>query len=225
MKKRFIGLLILLLCAWVQSAYGAAGDVALINGKAITAVATVSGKANAAILTIGGKPCADGDSACGVLFEQETQNSYVLMGDSSAHIYTMTTFTPTAGSIKTVYLKGYKNGTGSVLTGYLCDSTGTPPVPDDDPSCVAADATFDTSGIGTDYSYNIKFNWTAGYTVDAAQHIFLVVDNGADATNYTRWGINNDVASNYVRHSADGTTYASDDTSAQCSMKVTSCEE
>jgi hypothetical protein len=61
MKKRFIGLLILLLSAWVQSAYGAAGDVASINGKAITAVASVAGKANAAILTIGGKPCSDGD--------------------------------------------------------------------------------------------------------------------------------------------------------------------
>lgn len=175
--------------------------------------------------TVSGRPCPGGVSAsCGILFEQETRNSYTMMGDSSAHIYTMTTFTPTAGSIKTVYLKGYKTGTGSVLTAYLCDSTGTPPVPDDDPSCVAADATFDTSGIGTDYSYNIKFNWTAGYTVDAAQHILLIVDDGADAANYTRWGINNDVASNYVRHSADGTTYSSA-YEGQCSMKVTSCEE
>lgn len=63
MRKVFICLLILVLCAWVQYAYGAAGDVASIDGKAITAVATVAGKANAAILTIAGKPCSDGDTA------------------------------------------------------------------------------------------------------------------------------------------------------------------
>jgi hypothetical protein len=166
-----------------------------------------------------------GSSACGILFEQETQNAYMPVGDDPTHIYIMTTFTPTAGSVKTVYLKGYRSGTGSVVTAYLCDSKNTPPIPDDDPSCVAADATFNTSTIGTDYSYNIKFNWAAGYTVDAAPHILLIVDNGADSSNYTRWGFNNDVASNYVRHSADGTTYSSDDTTAQGSMKVTSCVE
>lgn len=58
--KRFL-LLLLLIPSLV---YGAAGDVASVNGKAITAVASVAGKANAAILTIGGKPCSDGDAAC-----------------------------------------------------------------------------------------------------------------------------------------------------------------
>lgn len=61
MRKVFICLLILVL--WVQFAYGAAGDVASVNGKAITATASVGGKANAAILTIAGKPCSDGDTA------------------------------------------------------------------------------------------------------------------------------------------------------------------
>jgi hypothetical protein len=56
--KRFL-LLLLLIPSLV---YGAAGDVASVNGKAITAVASVAGKANAAILTIGGKPCSDGDA-------------------------------------------------------------------------------------------------------------------------------------------------------------------
>jgi hypothetical protein len=55
---------LLLLLLLIPFVLGAAGDVALINGKAITAVASVVGKANAAILTIGGKPCADGDAAC-----------------------------------------------------------------------------------------------------------------------------------------------------------------
>ena len=58
--KKFLLLLLLI----PSLAYGAAGDVANINGKAITAVATVAGKANAAILTIAGKPCSDGDASC-----------------------------------------------------------------------------------------------------------------------------------------------------------------
>jgi hypothetical protein len=62
MKKGLIGLLILILCAWVQFAYGAAGDVASVNGKAITAAASVGGIANASILTFAGKPVSDGDS-------------------------------------------------------------------------------------------------------------------------------------------------------------------
>jgi hypothetical protein len=58
--KKFL-LLLLLIPSLV---YGAAGDVANINGKAITAVSTIAGKANADILTIAGKPCSDGDAAC-----------------------------------------------------------------------------------------------------------------------------------------------------------------
>jgi hypothetical protein len=75
MKKGLIGLLILLLSALVQSAYGAGGDVASVNGKAITAVASVLGKANAAILTIGGKPCADGDSAPSAIFSDDFETN------------------------------------------------------------------------------------------------------------------------------------------------------
>ena len=56
--------LLFLLLLIPSLAYGAAGDVASINGKAITAVSSVAGISNAAILTIGGKPCADGDTGC-----------------------------------------------------------------------------------------------------------------------------------------------------------------
>lgn len=61
MRKVFICLLILVLCAWFQFAYGAAGDVASIGGKAITAIASVDGKANAEIASFLGKPVSDGD--------------------------------------------------------------------------------------------------------------------------------------------------------------------
>lgn len=198
MKKILFALLLILLSASQANALSAAVQAALSSGSS---------------------------SSCGVLFEQSTQNGYAIMGDDLTHTYNMSTFTPTAGVIKTVYLKGYRSGTGSTLTAYLCDSKDAPPVPDDDPACVAADATFNTSGIGTDYSYNIKFNWAAGYTVDAARHILMIVDDGADAVNYTRWGYNNDVADNYIRYSAAGATWNSADTTAQGSMKVTSCVE
>lgn len=59
MKKGLIGLLILLLSALVQSAYGAAGDAATVNGKAVADISTINGVTGTSIGTICGKPYTD----------------------------------------------------------------------------------------------------------------------------------------------------------------------
>lgn len=102
MKKGFIALLILVLCALVQFAYGAAGDVASIGGKAITAIASVDGKANAGIASFCGKPVSDGDSTSGSIGSSAT-GTYG-GGYSGAIIYQAYT-TVTAGTISYCHLR------------------------------------------------------------------------------------------------------------------------
>ncbi|MFA5322822.1 MAG: hypothetical protein WC373_09130 [Smithella sp.] len=55
--------LILLILLIPSLVYGAAGDVASIGGKAITAIASIDGKTNAVIASFNGKPVSDGDGA------------------------------------------------------------------------------------------------------------------------------------------------------------------
>lgn len=85
MKKGFIGLLVLLLCALVVQAYGATGDAANVNGKAVAAISTIDGKAGSGLASICGKNYTDGDvvaDSCtgGLLFSWHCENVDVTVG-------------------------------------------------------------------------------------------------------------------------------------------------
>lgn len=53
-----------LFCLIPTLLYGAAGDVASVSGKAVTAISTISGVAGASIATLCGKSYSDGDATC-----------------------------------------------------------------------------------------------------------------------------------------------------------------
>jgi hypothetical protein len=118
--KKFL-LLFLLIPSLV---YGAAGDVASIDGKAITAVATVAGKANAAILTIAGKPVSDGDGAScstGSLLFESVASSSSSITLSATNAYGSSFKTGAAGNvyIHSIELVAvYSDGAGSLTLRY-----------------------------------------------------------------------------------------------------------
>lgn len=203
MKKRFIGLLILLLCAWVQSAYGAAGDVALINGKAITAVASVAGKANAAILTIGGKACSDGDTlACTTSDDSQIWKPTTQPGTSSdTSLYTAVKITLSSATRITAYkVRNFDNGsdTGSATTVLYSDdgngatSKPTSAVADTSKnvlmSAVPAASTVVDYDLATPKEVTAGTYWIVNYEVDSANRLSYYATSSGNRVCYSANG-------------------------------------
>lgn len=84
--------LILLLLLIHSLCYGAAGDVASIGGKAVTAIASVDGKAGTGIAYYCGKPYSDGDGAACA----ETTDAGLIHGQDAEGTGTPSGWTDTA---------------------------------------------------------------------------------------------------------------------------------
>lgn len=144
MKKRFLALLILVLCA--QVAYGAAGDVASVNWKAITAAASVGGKANTAILTIGGKPCSDGDGGTDTVGYNAIGGSSYGQAAGSIRCYAKFTAAHTGNITSVEMYSSATEATSDMKIGLYTDNSGSPNSPVQAPT--------EVSNIGT---------WTTGW--------------------------------------------------------------
>ena len=127
MKKLiFLFLLIPILC------YGAAGDVASIGGKAVTAVASIDGKAGTAILTYMGKPYSDGDSvACTTSTDEELDASHYGAADdgygnasNTQYLANKVEFT---GTLTAYIIRGYEDlASGTTTCELWTNSTDRP---------------------------------------------------------------------------------------------------
>lgn len=118
MKKRFIGLLILVLCAFVQFAYGAAGDVASIGGKAITAIASVDGKATAGIASFLGKSVSDGDAGAGQWLTAPATITETLTNNSSTFILGTNITVPGSGTVSVTKIAFKVKDVGNATTAH-----------------------------------------------------------------------------------------------------------
>jgi Tfp pilus assembly protein PilX len=217
MKKAFIGLLILTLCALVQSAYGAAGDVANINGKAITAVASVSGKANAGILTIAGKPCSDGDTGTCTGATNQLE-SFVANGEAnfasastnlwraSEIVYAGTTGT----ACKLVAnLNCTTTDCTAVITGYIYsnDPTGDGGAADGVGTVVGTcTGTYDSTPLTADDT-DIDLTSCSGTLTNGSKYWIITKSDGYNGTNYFKLGNDSTCTTEKIAYSGDGTTW------------------
>ena len=212
---------LLLLLLLIPFVLGAAGDVASINGKAITAVATVSGKANAAILTIGGKPCADGDSACTPADSQETDNT-TYNSSNTGFIYFGSDFVAGSSySLDKISLKLSKSGSPTAnLTVHIYSEAGSVPNASLGESGAIAASTLTTSAADYEFTFASPISITSG----THYWVVLMLNENAHATNYIKWHGDGTTANGGHGYGRGAAGWAGVDSSGQLCFVNYACE-
>jgi len=138
-------------------------------------------------------------------------------------IYVWSTFTPSeAFTGYTFYVSLKKAGTPNVdMQLAVCTVSGADP-----DSCTNADAVVSSSTLTTSYQW-IKYNITAGYAFSAStQYGIRLFWNGAvGASDYALWGYDSDESGQYVKYSADGSSWSTQESSGQSLFKIVNCVE
>jgi hypothetical protein len=225
MKKRLIGLLILLLSALVQSAYGAAGDVATVNGKAVANISTINGVAGASIATICGTPYTDGDTACSSPDSNATAGSYGNLGkdDATDTLYQAFSFTSSSAySLKSFTVSIWRTTTDPerTITGKICtDNAGNPSA-----TCTTADATVSSASLSSGDNIAVRFKIAAGYSFSNTTRYWIVISvDGINASNYLKTAYYN-TGTEANKYSPDGSTWTNLDTSSTGVFATSTCE-
>jgi hypothetical protein len=210
MKKAFVGLLILIICALVHSAYGAT--------------------------SVSGRPCAGGAAACGVTYTQGTfpvVTSSARLGwdDTVDRVYEASSYVATSASpVRTAYVNLKKNSSttpDSTLTLYICpDNTEKPQT---NANCTEATGTLSVASDLTTSSATYKYQFAApGVTQEIGTTYWVKISSlsGLDAAKYVEWGYDGTGGSGVIKYSADDSTWGNTDvTSATAAFYLTSCVE
>jgi hypothetical protein len=226
MKKGFIGLLVLLLCAWVQSAYGAAGDAATVNGKAVADISTINGVSGASIATVCGTPYTDGDTACSSPDSNATSSGVasIAKDDANDSLHVASSFTSSSAySLKsfTVVLQRTTTDPALTISGKICtDDSGKP-----SSTCTSADATVASSTLNTTDT-TVRFKIAAGYSISNATRYWIVISASGlgTANNYLRRPYLNTGTESHM-FSPDGSTWTTLDTSSTGVFATSTCED
>lgn len=199
MKKYWVLLFLLIACP----AYGATGDVASVNGKAVAGISTIAGVTGSGISTICGKNYTDGDTSCASYASSTTDADYEYCGNVDDRRYIGMTYNFTSDKTickicfkitevgdlnsKTVYYEIW-SVSGTALNSVLASVSFSGALVDGNLLCADLSSPY-TISASTDYAI------TASTHETDASNYFRMRSSSASTWDYgtmTRWANNKD---------------------------------
>jgi len=199
-----------LFCLIPTLLYGAAGDVASVSGKAVTAISTVSGVAGASIATLCGKSYSDGDATCTTEAQSCTTSNNVADNGMGTYLWKASKFAASGDmTVCKIEVNLKKVGTPTHnITVHIYGSTGTEP---NEADIIDSSDTVSASTLTTSYAY-ITFTGLSAELTSGTEY-WLVIQNAAgDGSNYVAGQV--DTGCDYEEgtlYSSNGTTWGHSD--------------